>query len=100
MSRPGMQFCDRCGANLYWTGGGDNITHNERNDFDRNVAILFYIIGALAIVAGLVFAFAFLAMGSGFEMMTAWAALILIGALAVGGFFIFLARRIMNSVKE
>ena len=89
ISRTGATFCDRCGAPLgsYGPAGSGQ----EVADFDHKVSVLFYIVGASAIVLAI----------AGGILASLWSTefyelglLGLIGAIAgvmVGAFFLWLA---------
>ncbi|MDD1747607.1 MAG: zinc ribbon domain-containing protein [Methanomassiliicoccales archaeon] len=98
LSHPDSRFCDRCGASVTSSGGANAINYDERADFDRNVALLFAITGVSAIVIGVVGGFAFLSLMEGFPAVGAYSALAVIGGLAVGAVFLYLAYRIRNKM--
>ncbi|MDD1747999.1 MAG: hypothetical protein LUQ16_09580 [Methanomassiliicoccales archaeon] len=93
LSRPDSRFCDSCGASVSSPSGGC-AAHEDHDDFDRNVALLFTITGVGAMVIGIFGAVAFLRLTDTFPGIELYSALAIIGGLAVGGVFLYLAYRI------
>ena len=93
MSRPDSRYCDNCGASVSFYSA-EYVTHEERTDFDRNVALLFNLTGIGAIIIGIVGGIGILSMSDDFPGVGAFAVLIVVGGLAGGGVFLYLANRI------
>jgi hypothetical protein len=96
LNRPNSRFCDNCGASV--SSSRDYITPEEGTNFDNYVAILFTIVGIGAIIIGVVGGIAVLNLAESFPGIGAYSALVVIGGLAVGGIFLYLAYRIKEKI--
>ncbi|MCU0862015.1 MAG: hypothetical protein MUE65_06830 [Methanomassiliicoccales archaeon] len=97
VERPGATYCDRCGAQL--AGQTSQYMEGEQRLFDSRVALLFYVIGASAILLGIgwwVMWAAFTADVGGVGILGALGG---VGGLVVGGFFIWLGYSIDRKGK-
>jgi len=94
--RPESRFCDNCGASV--SRSNDYITHDERTDFDGNVATLFTLVGIGAIIVGVIGGIGALSLREFFPGIGAYSALVVIGGLAGGGILLYLAHRIKEKI--